>query len=122
MLRCKSGAAHAGCTGCTCSPGPTPDHLRQAKTSCPAEGSEGVVEAVAVFDVGKSNAKLALVDLASRAVIGARTTPNLVRRDGPYPHFDVERLWGWLPPGSPSSAAKRACRRSPRRPMAPVSP
>jgi len=54
------------------------------------------VEAVAVFDVGKSNAKLALVDLASRAVIADRTTPNNVRRDGPYPHFDVERLWSWL--------------------------
>jgi len=54
------------------------------------------VEAVAVFDVGKSNAKLALVDLASRAVIADRTTPNIVRRDGPYPHFDVERLWSWL--------------------------
>lgn len=54
------------------------------------------MEAVAVFDVGKSNAKLALVDLATQAVIAARTTPNIVRRDGPYPHFDVERLWSWL--------------------------
>ena len=65
--------------------------------------AKGVVkrlpEAVAVFDVGKSNAKLSLVDLASQAVLAARTTPNVVRRDGPYPHFDVDGLWDWLVAG-----------------------
>ena len=45
-------------------------------------------EAVAVFDVGKSNAKLSLVDSTSQTVLAARTTPNIVRRDGPYPHFE----------------------------------
>src|SRR5258708_8906215 len=59
-------------------------------------GGASVTEAVAVFAVGKSNAKLALVDLASHAVLATRTTQNVVRGDGPYPHFDVERLWTWL--------------------------
>jgi len=55
-----------------------------------------VPEAIAVFDVGKSNAKLSLVDSTSQTVLAARTTPNIVRRDGPYPHFDVDGLWAWL--------------------------
>ena len=54
------------------------------------------MDAVAVFDVGKTNAKLALVDLASLGVIAIRTTPNIVRRDGLYPHVDVDHLWRWL--------------------------
>jgi sugar (pentulose or hexulose) kinase len=53
-------------------------------------------EAVAVFDVGKSSAKLALVDRADGHVIAIRTTSNVVRKDGPYPHFDTDLLWGWL--------------------------
>ena len=46
-----------------------------------------MVDAIAVFDVGKSNAKLTLVELDSQAVIASRTTPNIVRRDGPYPLY-----------------------------------
>ncbi|MBN9011415.1 MAG: hypothetical protein J0H63_15350, partial [Rhizobiales bacterium] len=53
-------------------------------------------EAVAVFDVGKSSAKLALVDRASGAVTAIRTTPNRTVGHGPYPHFDTEALWRWL--------------------------
>src|SRR3990170_1074037 len=52
--------------------------------------------AVAVIDIGKSNGKLAAVDLASRSVIAIRTTANVTVEQGPYPHFDVERLWRWL--------------------------
>jgi sugar (pentulose or hexulose) kinase len=52
--------------------------------------------AIAVIDIGKSNAKLAAVDPATRATLAVRTTPNIVRSDGPYPHYDVERLWAWL--------------------------
>ena len=52
--------------------------------------------AVAVIDLGKSNAKLALADLATGKVIGIRTMPNVILRDGPYPHFDVERIWDWV--------------------------
>lgn len=53
-------------------------------------------ETVAVLDVGKSNVKLALVDPRQRAIREMRTTPNEVRTDGPYPHFDVDHLWDWL--------------------------
>ena len=48
---------------------------------------------VAVFDVGKTNAKLAIVDTAAMAECAVRKTANTVLRDGPYPHFDMERLW-----------------------------
>jgi sugar (pentulose or hexulose) kinase len=53
-------------------------------------------ETVAVLDIGKSNVKLALVDPRRRAVLDMRTTPNNVRTDGPYPHFDVDHLWDWF--------------------------
>lgn len=53
-------------------------------------------DAVAVFDVGKSSAKLALVDAATGAVTAIRTTPNVAVSSGPYPHFDCETLWRWL--------------------------
>ena len=55
--------------------------------------------AIVVIDIGKSNAKLALVDAASRSVIAVRTTPNTVVGDAPYPHYDVERLWAWIEAG-----------------------
>lgn len=48
---------------------------------------------IAVFDVGKTNVKVALVDLAARREVAVTTAPNVVRRDGPYPHYDVEAIW-----------------------------
>ncbi len=54
------------------------------------------VRHVAVIDIGKTNAKVALVDLDRLAEIDMRRTPNAVSRDGPYPHFDVERLWSFI--------------------------
>jgi len=51
---------------------------------------------VAVIDIGKTNAKLALVDLASMTETLVVKTPNTVLLDGPYPHFDVERLWDFV--------------------------
>ena len=48
---------------------------------------------VAVLDVGKSNAKLVLFDLQEDCEIAARTMPNEVRKDGPYTHFDVDRIF-----------------------------
>ncbi len=52
--------------------------------------------AIVVIDIGKSNAKLVLVDPATRTVASVRTTANTVRTDGPYPHFDVDALWHWI--------------------------
>ena len=49
-----------------------------------------------VIDIGKTNAKFALVDLKTRSEIAVRKAPNTVLIEGPYPHFDVERLWDFL--------------------------
>ena len=51
---------------------------------------------IAVIDIGKTNAKLVLVDAQTGEQVAARSTPNSVRRDGPYPHADVERLWQFI--------------------------
>ncbi|MFN3860704.1 MAG: FGGY-family carbohydrate kinase [Roseateles sp.] len=51
--------------------------------------------ATAVLDIGKTNAKLTLIDAAGRS-LAERRMPNTVRRTGPYPHADTERLWSWL--------------------------
>lgn len=45
---------------------------------------------VAVIDIGKTNAKLALVDLTKLEEIAVITRPNLVLDGPPYPHFDTE--------------------------------
>ncbi|MEM1427972.1 MAG: FGGY-family carbohydrate kinase [Pseudomonadota bacterium] len=51
---------------------------------------------VAVIDIGKTNAKLALVDPTDLSEIAVVTQPNTVRPGPPYPHFDVERHWAFL--------------------------
>ena len=61
---------------------------------------------IVVVDIGKSNAKLALVDRATRGVTAIRSTANTVRGDGPYPHFDVDTLWQWLLDGLASFASR----------------
>ncbi len=64
--------------------------------------------AIAVVDIGKSNAKLVLVDPATRAVIAVSTTANTVLNDGPYPHFDVDALWAWILDGLATFARDHA--------------
>jgi sugar (pentulose or hexulose) kinase len=54
------------------------------------------VRHVAVIDIGKTNAKVALVDVINPGEIAIRKTANSVVRDGPYPHHDVERLWEFI--------------------------
>jgi len=51
---------------------------------------------VAVIDIGKTNAKVALVDLIRRKEMAVRTTPNPVIEDGPYPHHDADALWEFI--------------------------
>ena len=51
---------------------------------------------VAVIDIGKTNAKLALVDLADLSEIAVVKQPNTVIPGPPYPHFDVEGHWTFL--------------------------
>jgi sugar (pentulose or hexulose) kinase len=49
-----------------------------------------------VIDIGKTNAKFALVDVASRTEVAVLKAPNLVSGADPYPHFDVEALWAFI--------------------------
>ncbi|TGQ05607.1 FGGY-family carbohydrate kinase [Mesorhizobium sp. M2E.F.Ca.ET.219.01.1.1] len=51
---------------------------------------------VAVIDIGKTNAKVALVDLATLSEIALRRTANAPVRQGHYPHHDVEALWTFI--------------------------
>ena len=51
---------------------------------------------VAVIDIGKTNAKLALVDLKSVTEIAVVTRPNTVLDGPPWPHFDAEGHWSFL--------------------------
>ncbi|MBB3952457.1 FGGY-family carbohydrate kinase [Aureimonas jatrophae] len=51
---------------------------------------------IAVVDIGKTNAKLALHDLVEGRDLFVRTLPNTVLAAPPYPHFDVDRLWRFL--------------------------
>lgn len=50
----------------------------------------------AVIDIGKTNAKLALVRLSDRSEVAIATRPNTVLPGPPYPHFDVEGHWNFL--------------------------
>lgn len=48
---------------------------------------------VAVIDIGKTNGKVALFDLAEGRERHVRSIENRVIRSGPYPHYDIEGLW-----------------------------
>lgn len=48
---------------------------------------------IAILDIGKTNAKVVVLDAAGGEEIAARRMPNTVLRDGPYPHYDIEALW-----------------------------
>nr|WP_075215461.1 FGGY-family carbohydrate kinase [Mongoliimonas terrestris] len=47
---------------------------------------------VAVLDIGKTNAKLVVHDVATGADLFVRTMPNTVRPGPPYPHMDTDAL------------------------------
>lgn len=51
---------------------------------------------VAVIDIGKTNAKLAVVDCYSWTEVAVKSIPNTVLAAPPYPHFDVEAIWSFL--------------------------
>lgn len=51
---------------------------------------------IAVIDIGKTNAKLALADASDLSEIAVITQPNTVLDGPPYPHFDVETIWAFL--------------------------
>ena len=49
----------------------------------------------AVIDIGKTNVKIVVIDRGHRELYSA-TRPNPTRPGPPYPHCDVEAVWGWL--------------------------
>ncbi|TPK84472.1 FGGY-family carbohydrate kinase [Mesorhizobium sp. B2-4-17] len=51
---------------------------------------------VAVIDIGKTNAKVALVDLVTLSEVALRRMANAPVRQAPYPHHDVEALWNFI--------------------------
>ena len=51
---------------------------------------------IAVIDIGKTNAKVALVDRESLREIAVTKRPNAVLKGPPYPHYDVEGLWAFI--------------------------
>ncbi len=54
------------------------------------------MKTVAVIDIGKTNVKLALVDLDTRSEIAVETAPNTVLPGPPWPHFDTDAQWQFL--------------------------
>ena len=53
----------------------------------------GIMLRIAVLDIGKTNAKVLVVDLATGVEEVLARTPNAVVRDGLYPHHDIDMLW-----------------------------
>ncbi|KZM47584.1 FGGY-family carbohydrate kinase [Labrenzia sp. OB1] len=51
---------------------------------------------VGVVDIGKTNVKVAIVDLEREREIGVLTRPNRVLPGPPYPHYDTDGHWGFL--------------------------
>jgi sugar (pentulose or hexulose) kinase len=50
---------------------------------------------IAVLDIGKTNAKVVVLDSATGAEIAVRKQPNTIIRDGLYPHYDIDALWSF---------------------------
>lgn len=51
---------------------------------------------VAVIDIGKTNAKVVVFDLATRRELETRSTANTVLHTGLYPHYDTDGLWHFI--------------------------
>lgn len=60
---------------------------------------------IAVIDIGKTNAKILSVDLATGDEITVARRANAVLRGGLYPHYDAEALWTFVLDGLRSLAA-----------------
>ena len=54
------------------------------------------VKTVAVIDIGKTNTKLALVNLLRGEEVAVETAPNCVLQGPPWPHFDTGAQWAFL--------------------------
>lgn len=61
---------------------------------------------VAVIDIGKSNAKLVLINRADGQALSVLSRANEILGDGPYPHCDVEGIWAFIVDGLKSLQAE----------------
>ncbi|MBX4940459.1 FGGY-family carbohydrate kinase [Rhizobium binae] len=50
---------------------------------------------IAVLDIGKTNAKVVVLDAGTGAEIAFLKRPNIAIKTGPYPHYDIEALWSF---------------------------
>jgi sugar (pentulose or hexulose) kinase len=53
------------------------------------------IEKIAVLDIGKTNAKVVIVDCSTGEEIAERRTPNRVLPGPPYPHYHIGALWSF---------------------------
>jgi sugar (pentulose or hexulose) kinase len=67
-----------------------------------------VARFIAVIDIGKTNAKLALFDLIEQLEVERFTTPNEVVTSGVYPHYNIKHLWAFIINGLLEFAEKHA--------------
>ncbi|HEX5934269.1 MAG TPA: FGGY-family carbohydrate kinase [Pseudorhizobium sp.] len=51
---------------------------------------------IAVLDIGKTNAKVLVLDCETGVEIAERRVANRVLSGPPYPHYDVEALWAFI--------------------------
>ena len=51
---------------------------------------------IAVIDIGKTNAKVVLIDRRTQGQLASRSMPNAVAAGGLYPHADVDGLWAFI--------------------------
>lgn len=51
---------------------------------------------IAVIDIGKTNAKVVVLDATTGAEIAAARMANTVVKSGPYPHYDIDALWDFI--------------------------
>ncbi|HEY1148501.1 MAG TPA: FGGY family carbohydrate kinase, partial [Pseudoduganella sp.] len=51
--------------------------------------------ATVVLDIGKTNAKLTLI-APDGTQLAEQRRPNVILREGPYPHHDTEGIWSWM--------------------------
>ncbi|AGB74375.1 MULTISPECIES: FGGY-family carbohydrate kinase [Rhizobium] len=58
--------------------------------------NETVYRRIAVIDIGKTNAKVVVVDAGTGTEIAAVRTANSVLKSGPYLHYDIDGLWDFI--------------------------
>ena len=54
-----------------------------------------LMQKIAVLDIGKTNAKVVVLDCATGAQVAERRIPNRVLQGPPYPHYNIEALWSF---------------------------